>query len=629
MRADISIRGAVVIRNILIGFLLIFASATGVYAIELDEFSENKTIYINNVVVTGNNVLSEKEIIDIAHFEKEIGFYIRDIRKGIRNLKDCGYFSSVTFSISQAEKGYTLEILVKENPPLASLKVIDSKLLDISMFKKYLKENDIYTDMVFSPVKLEKAIELFNIYNQNYGIFLYLVTYKIVTREEILKEGGKFLYEPDELQRNGIHVIVYIRDIPRMVLGEIRMNNVRVSYDDILGYLNMKQGMPIRSDSELYYRYKKMKKLGFFESVYFKLIPQDESVYRITIETKEIELSEISTSITAPQNIGVIMSAEYYNIAVFDTMRRFRVGAGWEMFVGSPVATIEYTNPFLWKGLFFDLMGSKTDAADSIKNQDNMKLSNIYEGKMTLGTSVYGNIYAYLYQREQYVISQIVDQNYKEIDSYRRKKNLSHSTGLMLMYDDLDDNFFITQGYKVMGDYETYWKRSNLAYKGQVSGELYIPVPFFNLIAAMNQRNNFLIVNKKDSTTTLSLDSRMRTNVQEIENFGDQQTKFTSYTSAELRFPLPQGNEYTRDVSFIIFGEAGGAWSSYSDVSLKGTQFGVGVGLRLSPRKHYSSFLFQFPAGLYIGYRSGDSRPRPTLISHRDSTYYINLTAAF
>lgn|GEM_PF-3104921 len=617
------------IRYLLISLILLVLGASGVRAIELEEFSENKSIYINNVSIAGNNVLSEKEILDIANFQKEIGFYIRDVRKGIKNLKDCGYFSSVTFTISQAEKGYILELVVKENPTLASLKVIDSKLLDISMFRKYLKENDVYTDMVFSPIKLEKAIEEFNIYNQNYGIFMYLVTYKIVTREEILKEGGKFLYEPDELQRNGIHVIVYVRDISRMVLGEIRMNNVSVSYDDILKYLSLKQGMPITSDSELYFRYKRMKKLGFFESVYFKLIPQDDMVYRLTIETKEIALSEISSSITAPQNIGVIMSAEYYNIAVADTMQRFRMGVGWEVFVGSPVATLEYTHPFLWNGLFLDTTISKQDSVDSIKDQDNMKLSNIFEGKMTLGASLYGNIYTYLYQREQYVIAKLVDKDFKELDEYGRRKRLSHSTGLMIVYDDLDDNFFITQGFKFLGDYETFWKKNNLAYKGQVSGELYVPLPFFNLIAAMDQRNNFLFLNDKDTTTTLSLDNRMRTNVQEIQNIGEQQIKFTSYTSAELRFPLPQDYEITRDVSFIIFGEAGGAWASYSDVSLQGMQFGFGVGLRLSPRKHYSSFLFQFPAGLYIGYRTGDSKPRPTLISHRDQTYYISLTAAF
>jgi len=302
---------------------------------------------------------------------------------------------------------------------------------------------------------------------------------------------------------------------------------------------------------------------------------------------------------------------------------------GWEVFVGSPVATLEYTHPFLWNGLFLDTTISKQDSVDSIKDQDNMKLSNIFEGKMTLGASLYGNIYTYLYQREQYVIAKLVDKDFKELDEYGRRKRLSHSTGLMIVYDDLDDNFFITQGFKFLGDYETFWKKNNLAYKGQVSGELYVPLPFFNLIAAMDQRNNFLFLNDKDTTTTLSLDNRMRTNVQEIQNIGEQQIKFTSYTSAELRFPLPQDYEITRDVSFIIFGEAGGAWASYSDVSLQGMQFGFGVGLRLSPRKHYSSFLFQFPAGLYIGYRTGDSKPRPTLISHRDQTYYISLTAAF
>ena len=37
----------------------------------------------------------------------------------------------------------------------------------------------------------------------------------------------------------------------------------------------------------------------------------------------------------------------------------------------------------------------------------------------------------------------------------------------MTVYDSLDDNFFITQGYKLLGDFETYW-RSPLAYKDAI-----------------------------------------------------------------------------------------------------------------------------------------------------------------
>jgi outer membrane protein assembly factor BamA len=613
---------------ICIPIIILFIAVTMAYAIELDEFSENKQIYISDIIISGNNIMSEKEIFDISGFDREKGLYIREIRGGITKLKECGYFSSVTFSIAQGEKGYQLAVSIRENPPLASLKVIENKMLDLSIFKKKLRENNVTTDMVFSPAKLEQAIVDFNIYNQNYGMFLYVISYKIVTRDEIFSEGGRFLYEPAELQKTGLHVIVYVRDIPRLVLGEIRMKNVTVSYDDILNYLNLKQGMPVESDEDLYSRYKRLKKLGFFESVYFKLIPQDDAVYKLDIETKEISLSELTTSVTAPANIGIIMSAEYYNIAVIDTMQRFRIGVGWEVFLRSPVATVEYTHPYFLQGLFVDTTFSKNDFVDTIKDESNKKLSNAYEGKFTMGKNFWGDMHSYLYHKETYTITNIVDKDYDKIARYKKTTSLTHASGIMVMYDNLDDNFFVTQGLKMVGDYEAYWKKP-MAYKAQVSGEVYLPIPMFNLIAAASHRSNFLFAEKKDKTVTLSLDNRMRTNVQEIQNIGEQRIKFTTYTSAELRFPLPQDVEMFRGLSFILFGEAGGAWSEYNAVSLKQTQFGFGIGLRLSPRKHYSSFLFQFPAGLYIGYRVGDNRPRPTLVSHRDQMYYINLTASF
>jgi outer membrane protein assembly factor BamA len=198
----------------------------------------------------------------------------------------------------------------------------------------------------------------------------------------------------------------------------------------------------------------------------------------------------------------------------------------------------------------------------------------------------------------------------------------------MAVYDNVDDNFFITQGYKIVGRCDAYWK-DPIAYKVQLSGEAYVPISPVNIIMAFTNRSNFLFTSSSDTSTTLTLDPRMRSNVQEIYDIGNQQIKFTTYFSPELRFPMPDINETLRAISFIIFFEAGGAWSDYQKSRLDQTGYGFGCGFRLSPRKYYSTYLFQFPAGLYIGYRIGDNKVRPSLISHRDDLYYINLSASF
>jgi hypothetical protein len=608
---------------------VIISASFRVSAVELEDFSENKSLYVSEITYTGNNIFTEKELRNLSDLDPKTGIFVKEIRSGIDKLKKSGYFSSVSFMLSEGPNGFILEISLKENPPLASLKVVDSRMLDLTVFQKKLKQRKIGTDMVYSREQLQNAIDDFNIYNQNIGIFLYSVSFKEVTREEIVKSGGIFLYDQDELKKSGIHVIVYIKNVPKVVIGNVYMKGVSVSYDKVLSYIQLKRGMMLSSDADLFFSYKRMKRLGFFEKVYFKLIPLDDVIYAIEIDAVEVTLSEVTSSLTAPQNIGVIMTAEYYDIALFGSLQRIRFGAGWELQPSAPVFTAEYTHPYFFKGLFFDTMFTKSDSADTIKDSSNLRLHSAYEGKMTTGMNLFSNFFSYLYHKETYEIVDTVDETYKELKESRQNKSLEHSSGVLLIFDDVDDNFFISQGYKISGYYESAWKNP-LSYKTGCSGEVYVPVPFFNLIAAVNTRSNFLIADKNDKTSTLKTDDRMRTSVQEVESSSDStQIKMTTYSSAELRFPFPSGINVLEDLSFVIFGEAGGAWSGYDSMSLQQTRFGFGIGLRMSPRKHYSSFLFQFPAGLYLGYRISDTKVKTTLVSHRDNTYYISLGASF
>lgn len=609
--------------------ILILSASFRVSAVELEDFSENKSLYITEVVFIGNNIFTEKELLSLSNFDSKSGIFVKDIRVGIEKLKKSGYFSSVNFMLSEGPSGFKIEVSLKENPPLASLKVVDSRLLDLTVFQKKLKQRKIGTDMVYSQIQLQNAIDDFNIYNQNNGIFLYSISFREVTREEIVKSGGVFLYDQDELKKSGIHIILYIKNVPKFVVGNVYMKGVSVSYDRILSYIKLQRGKQISSDSDLYFSYKRMKRLGFFEKVYFKMIPLEDIVYAIEIVTDEVTLSEITSSLTAPQNIGVIMTAEYYNIAVGGSLQRIRFGAGWEILPSKPVLVAEYTHPYFFEGLFFDTMFTKSDTADTMTSSSNLRLHSVYEAKFTTGMNIVSNFFSYLYHKETYEIADTVDDAYKIVQDNQRTKDLEHSSGVLFIFDDVDDNFFITQGYKLTGYYEAAWKNP-LSYKTGYSGEIYVPVPFFNLIVAVNSRSNFLIADKKDTTSTLKTDDRMRTSVQEVENSTDMtQIKVTTYSTAELRFPIPPVISFLEDFSFVIFGEAGGAWSEYTMVSLQQTRFGFGVGLRMSPRKHYSSFLFQFPAGLYVGYRISDNRVKTTLVSHRDNTYYISLGASF
>ncbi len=289
---------------------------------------------------------------------------------------------------------------------------------------------------------------------------------------------------------------------------------------------------------------------------------------------------------------------------------------------------IEYTHPYFWKGLFLDLSFSKVDEVAVIEDEENQKLTNNYDIKLTCGANIIGNLSSYFFQKERYEITKTVDKDFEKVPLFLDNKQFLHSSGIMFVYDSLNDTFFISQGLKLLLEYEVFWK-TKMAQRLGFSGEIYLPIPIFDLIAAVSNRSNILFTDPSDTETTLSLDSKMRTSVQEITDIDYQQIKLTTYSSIELRFPLSFVKKYTDALSFVLFAEAGAAWREYDLFSMADISYGFGIGFRLSPRKHYSSFLFQFPAGLYLGYRSGTTSPDLTLISHRDSLYYINLTASF
>lgn len=593
-------------------------------------FSRNKKIMLKQINLEGQRLLSRKTILTLADLEENSNFFIYDIEEGLARLISSGFFKNTNYNLEPLGEAFVLNISIEENPPLASIKVLDSKMLNLVELRSRLLEEDLKVGGVFSEAALVKAIDSFNNYNQDFGVFLYDVSFRVISKDEIEAAGGKFLFAQSEGEMEGLHVIIYITEIPRIFIHEIRMSGTTVSYDEILKYLHMKEKIWIDSDEELFYRYKRLKRLGFYDSVYFKLVkePLKGPIYRLSIVTKQISTNEITTTLTAPPNIGIITAVEYYNISLFDSLQRVRVSAGWELALGAPTFLLEYTHPYFWKGFFFDATFTKSDQLEIIGQNTNRKLTNNYELKLTMGANLFGNFSSYVFQKENYSISNTVDENYDKVAGYDTLSNLFHSSGFFIVFDNLDDNFFVTQGFKAYVEYEAYWK-SEIAHKFGFNGEVYLPVPVFNLIAGVANRSNILFTGAQDQETSLSLEPRMRSNVQQIETIADQQLKLTTYTTIELRFPMPEIKSIVKDYSLIIFAEAGGAWADYTLFNMAQVMYGFGAGFRLSPRKHYSSFLFQFPAGLYLGYRAGDSSAKLSLISHRDELYYINLTASF
>jgi len=604
---------------LVISFVFLYSAKIKGEVLEFSQISLNKKIFLKSLTIKGNDSLREEEIIKLTEIKPDSKVFVYEITNGIAKIIESGLFKNVSYLFYKEGEEFFLEINIVENEKLGDIEVIDNKLLNLNVLMDIFKKNNVIIGKPISTNYIEKALDDFNMYNQKYGIFTYEIDYKIVKRKD------KSLSIINEYEREEAVIVVYIKNIPLIRIGEIKLVGTNIAYDDLLNYIGLKPDIWVDSDL-LFFSYKRLRKLGFYREIYFKFIKKnfDSPYYDLIIKVDELDLRELATTITAPKNIGVITSIEYYDISLFDTLQRFRAGAGWELALSRPVFILEYTNPFFWKGIFFDLTLKKEDMIEEIKDTKNNKLIQNYSIKLTSGINLWENIFLYLFQQEDYKISYLVDDKYEKLPDSKRDIEILTSSGMFIVWDNVDDNFFITQGLKLGFESQLFWGK-NLSNKIGSIIEFYLPAPMFNLIFAVTNRT-YVLLSKKNDSISLSLDKKMRTNVQVIEDIMSGITKATTYFSIEFRFPT----NIIESLSFVVFAEAGGAWRDYKSVSIENVLYGFGVGLRLSPRKHYSSFFFQFPAGFYLGYRAGDKKPSIAgPISHRDDYYYINLSAGF
>jgi len=610
------------VKNYSIFLLLIFLSIDlNAQKIEFSEISPNKKIFIKDIKIYGNEYLKEDEIISMLNIKPEKSVFIYDIINGISGLLNTGFFKNIYYSFEKHGGEYVLEIKVEENERLAEIQVVDNKLLNLLILSEKLKKNNVVINRPISIPCIEKSIEEFNVYNQTYGIFTYIIDFQIVYRN-ITKED--IVSNPENKEEAVL--IIKIESIPLIKISEIKLIGTNVSYDELLNYARLRNNQWVDS-SDLFFSYKRLKKLGFFKEIYFKLVkkPYEGPYYDLVVKLDELELREITTTLTAPKNVGIITSVEYYDISLFNTLQRFKIGAGWELSLSKPVFILEYTNPFFGEGIFTDMTFTKEDSVESINETDLNKLTENYSLRLTGGVNIWENLFFYLFFQGDYKISYIVDKKYDRVPERPKTKDTLTSSGIIVLWDDIDNSFFITQGIKLGLESQVFFGEK-ISNRIGTNIEVYIPAPMFNLIFAVTNRS-YILLSSKDDKTSLSLDKRMRTNVQVIENLENNITKATTYTSIEFRFPV---KILIDDLSFIVFGEAGGAWKDYKSIKLENVLYGFGLGFRLSPKKHYSSFLFQFPAGIYVGYRTGEKYPAVAgPISHRDDYYYINLIAGF
>lgn len=243
-------------------FLILFPGS--LFSISLYEFSENQKIYIKEIILNGLSLMNREEVITIMKIDKEQNVFVYDIQNAFNNLSKSGFLKNVNYTIESNQEGYNIILTLEENSPLESIKVLDNKLLDLTILKKKLKDNNIEIGKAFSSVALEQAIDDFNIFNQNFGIFLYDVTYKIITKDDIEKIGGKFLFDQEEITKKGIHIIVYIKEIPRVFIKDIKFTNTTISYLEILNVIKLKKDTIIDKDNDLFFMYKRLRRLGFF-----------------------------------------------------------------------------------------------------------------------------------------------------------------------------------------------------------------------------------------------------------------------------------------------------------------------------------------------------------------------------
>jgi len=601
--------------------------------LDFNKLPETADVYLDKVTVIGLHLTTKKQFFkEIYKLSFPIHVKTWQITAAEKRVRQCGYYGTVEVKYKKASKDnhYTAFFKVVERPILTNIKIGGDFLANLEVLNSFLRKNKIIIGNIFNAVMVQKSIKSFKEHLQSKGMFLFQLRYRAKQNLGFGQNWVRKIFRISDAHiKEPIYLKLYFLKLKYFYIKKITIiGNKKIPTSAIIKQLLFRKGQMIDNNEDLSLSLWRLRRLGIFSYVFFDI--QQSGVLNeaeIIIHINEIESDIVNTSISLNSRNEFNLELDYFNYSIGDGLDRISAAIIFDFKSEQLNYVFHYSMPNFLKSYFLNLQllkEKKTDPYDD--NWERIIERIIYN--LTIGKRLghYVSIYGILFNSQ-------TQKYYERIGSTTAVFPSELSAGgsyndsaikLMLMFDNLDDNFFptygfrtfLTLGFSIFGDFDNY---SLLDYKL----EIYVPM-MKQLTLAVYGHLSFLFTSDKEYS--LSLEDRRKTSAQEDTALGLDQIKYSSYFIFEFRY------RFQDQFALYVFAETGGAWGEISRSRFRELSYGIGFGFRIAPRQHYYAHIFKYPWSFNVGYNvtnKEDNEIFLSVVSSRDEFYYINLQAAF
>lgn len=234
-------------------------------AIETNNSTDSKVIKIKKVLVEGNRLVPEENILSVIESKEGTAFDKNKVLRDLEAIDNLGFFihDSIQASPIQTSDGVLIKIRIEEHSPITGIQIIGNKTVSTEELLDTLKE------LIGKPESISKISEALDSIEQKYqerGFVLARVSDISIDLDGILTvkiDEGKI--KNVTITGNNKTKEKYIkRLIPNLVAGE--------SYNELLLVQDLRA----------------LQSTGFFEDIKRSIVPSDEiGKYDLVIEVKE------------------------------------------------------------------------------------------------------------------------------------------------------------------------------------------------------------------------------------------------------------------------------------------------------------------------------------------------------
>lgn len=233
-----------------------------------DELSseQNRTIKIKDVVIEGNRLVSDDQILKVIKSKAGSIFDREKVLHDLEAISDLGYFvhDSIQANPEPAEGGILIKIRIEEHSPITGVQIIGNKIIDTNALIQVVK------DLVGKPENVNKISEAIDTIEKMYQEKGYVLAR---VKDIALEADGTLTVKIDEGILNNIVIKGNTKTKEKYIKRLISNLEPGEAYNELL----------------LVQDFRSLQNTGFFEDIKREIVPSSDGNegYDLVVEVKE------------------------------------------------------------------------------------------------------------------------------------------------------------------------------------------------------------------------------------------------------------------------------------------------------------------------------------------------------